>query len=81
MEISAPLIVDVRPMCEKGEAPLGTILNAAEQLRPGQVLVVVAPFEPVPLIGLLAQRGFSHSSKLRSDNAWEVTFQPSPGLF
>ena len=49
-------------------------------VAPDQHLVIIAPMEPIPLIGLLAQRGFSHSSKLRSDDAWEVTFRPGSGL-
>ena len=80
METPTPLIIDVRPLCEKGDSPLGPILDAVGQLSPGQNLVLVAPFEPIPLIGLLAQRGFSHSSKLRSDDAWEVTFHPGSNL-
>lgn len=80
METPSPHTVDVRPICERGESPLGTILDAVERLTPKQHLVVIAPFEPLPLYGLLAQRGFSHSSKLRSDDAWEVTFQPGSNL-
>lgn len=80
METSSPLTIDVRPICERGDSPLGKILDAVEQLKPSQDLVVIAPFEPIPLIGLLAQRGFTHSSKLRSDDAWEVTFHPGEGL-
>ena len=80
MESPSPLTIDVRPICEKGESPLGTILDAVDDLTPNQDLIIIAPFEPLPLIGLLAQRGFSHSSKLRSDDAWQVTFHPGAGL-
>ena len=81
METPSPLMVDVRPICDRGDSPLGTILDAVERLIPDQNLVIIVPFEPLPLYGLLAQRGFSHSSKLRSDDAWEVTFHPGASLF
>ncbi|QXD26242.1 DUF2249 domain-containing protein [Opitutia bacterium ISCC 51] len=71
----------MRPICDRGESPLGTILDAAERLTSNQDLVIIVPFEPLPLYGLLAQRGFSHSSKLRSEDAWEVTFHPDSNLF
>ena len=74
MESPEPFEIDVRPICEAGQAPLMSILNAVDQLKPGQDLVLLAPFEPVPLYGLLAQRGFIYSSRMREDNCWEINF-------
>jgi uncharacterized protein (DUF2249 family) len=58
-------ILDVRPKLEAGEDPLSVILAAIRALDPGEVLTVIAPFEPVPLIGLLGRQGWSHHT------AWE----------
>ncbi len=80
MEDPKPLELDVRPLCEIGQAPLGTILDAVDTLAPGQDLILVVPFEPLPLYGLLAQRGFTHKTHLREDDAWEITFHPGVGL-
>lgn len=52
--------LDVTAMLDRGEEPLPRILDALRALAPGEVLTVVAPFEPVPLIGLLARQGWSH---------------------
>jgi uncharacterized protein (DUF2249 family) len=69
MEKPDPLNVDVRPICEEGKSPLGTILDKVDTLIPGQNLILIVPFEPIPLYGLLAQRGFTHECRLRSDDA------------
>ncbi|MDA0346283.1 MAG: DUF2249 domain-containing protein [Verrucomicrobia bacterium] len=74
MDTPEPLTVDVRPLCERGEAPIGTILDAVDQLMKNQKLILIAPFEPLPLYGLLALRGFTHTCRLRDDDCWEITF-------
>jgi hypothetical protein len=42
--------IDARPILEKGEHPLGLVLNEIRQLQPGQILELVTPFLPAPLI-------------------------------
>jgi hypothetical protein len=35
---------------------------------------VLAPFEPVPLVGVLASRGFSCEATEVAEGDWQVTF-------
>lgn len=61
--------------------PLPAILSAISALKPGQALLLIAPFEPAPLYDLLAQRGFTHASRRRGDGDWEITFSPPASSF
>jgi hypothetical protein len=51
-------VFDARPVIEGGGHPLGQVVQAAEALRPGEILELVTPFEPAPLIDVVRQRGF-----------------------
>lgn len=48
--------VDARPIMAAGGEPFETIMAAATSLAPGEELVVLAPFEPVPLEGQRVRR-------------------------
>ena len=52
------LELDVRPILSNGEDPLKAILEAAEKLQLNQCLKILNTFEPLPLISLLARKGF-----------------------
>lgn len=67
-------VVDVRPVIASGGEPLGEILAAADTVPDGGRLVVIAPFEPMPLYGVLRQMGFSHESELMSGGGVRVVF-------
>jgi uncharacterized protein (DUF2249 family) len=69
--------LDVREDIQKGLSPLGSILDAANNLDANEELIVIAPFEPVPLFGVLARMGFGHSSKPLTGGAYEVRFARS----
>ncbi len=73
-------VIDVRPLLESGREPLPVILDAVSRLSAGCVLCVRAPFEPVPLYGLMASRGYGVTSKKKRDgdvdSYWEVLFYP-----
>lgn len=66
--------LDVRPDLERGDEPFERIINAAMSIAPGGQLVLIAPFEPVPLYGVMQGYGFAHLSQQRSANEWVVTF-------
>ena len=74
MKHKKDLVVDVRPDIRSGREPFARIMQAVAALRDGQDLVLLAPFEPVPLFGLLRQRGFSHTAKALPDGDWEIRF-------
>lgn len=52
--------VDVRDDIRRGQEPFPRIMGAVKGLGPGQVLVLRAPFEPIPLYDVLGKRGLAH---------------------
>ncbi|MGH9305528.1 MAG: DUF2249 domain-containing protein [Acidimicrobiales bacterium] len=68
---------DARPMLADGGEPFDAILAAVAALTPGEELVVLAPFEPVPLEAVLGSQGFAYEARPLDGEDWEVTFRPS----
>ncbi len=66
--------LDVREDIRRGREPFGKIMQAVAALRENEDLLLIAPFEPKPLFGLLAQRGFSHQCKGTPEGDYEVRF-------
>ena len=66
--------LDVRATIRRGEEPFAAIMAAVTRLTPDEVLVLRAPFEPVPLYAVLGKRGFAHWTDRRSDDDWLVWF-------
>ena len=64
------ITLDVRPVLAAGEEPLQMILEAADSLGRDGILEVTAPFEPLPLYGVLSGRGFAHAMA-----------EPEPGTY
>lgn len=56
--VSRARVVDARPVLAAGGEPFAEIMNAAA-VGGDEVLVVHAPFEPVPLEGVLGEQGFA----------------------
>ncbi len=50
--------LDVRPAIEAGENPKEAVIKEAEKLLPGEMMELLSPFPPIPLIELLQKRGF-----------------------
>jgi uncharacterized protein (DUF2249 family) len=67
-------VVDARPTLAAGGEPFAEIMDAAGQVGDGEVLVVFAPFEPVPLEGVLGEQGFTHVADQLDNGDWRVTF-------
>lgn len=67
--------VDARPIIAAGGEPFDTIMSAAATLAEGEELVVLAPFEPVPLEGVLSSQGFSCDVVDMGAGDWQVTFR------
>jgi len=68
--------LDVRPYFERGTEPFAAIMRAADQLPVGSALKLLVPFEPLPLYGVLAAKGFSRWRAAPEDpsGTWEVYF-------
>lgn len=71
---AAVTTLDVRPMLAAGEEPFDAILEAARGIAPGDVLEIVAPFEPAPLYAVLGAQGFAHRTEPRPGGAFAVRF-------
>jgi uncharacterized protein (DUF2249 family) len=67
--------LDVRPDIKRGQEPFGRIMRAVADLAPGQKLLLLAPFEPVPLFRVMAARGFAHTAERAPSGHWEVLFE------
>ncbi len=66
--------VDVRPLLERGEEPLPTLLKRVHKLAAGAGLIVIAPFLPSPLIELLGSQGFQSKVERGEAGSWIVYF-------
>ena len=69
--------VDARPIIASGAEPFETIMAAASGLDDNEELVVLAPFEPVPLEGVLSSQGFTYEAESLCGGDWRVTFRRS----
>lgn len=67
-------VLDVRPVLAEGGEPFVQIMETAEHVPAGKSLVLIAPFEPVPLYQALGGRGFSHETERISDEEWVIRF-------
>lgn len=68
-------VIDVRPALAAGDEPLEAIMNLAAATPPGGAFVVVAPFDPAPLRGLLAGGGFDAKVEESAKGCWRVRFR------
>lgn len=68
-------VVDARPIIAEGGEPFETIMAAVTALDEHEELVVLAPFEPVPLEGVLSSQGFGYEATDLGDGDWQVTFR------
>jgi uncharacterized protein (DUF2249 family) len=69
--------VDVRPILRAGGEPFSTIMAALGRLQPDDGLRLYATFKPIPLFGVMADKGFAHSEKELDGGEWEVLFAPA----
>jgi len=67
-------VVDARPTLAAGGEPFGEIMAAAAQVGDGEVLVLYAPFDPVPLEGVLGEQGFNYIVDQLESGDWRVIF-------
>jgi len=68
-------IVDARPILAEGGEPFDSIMAGVAALEEGQPLVVLVPFEPVPLEGVLSAQGFTWEAETLDGGDWRVVFR------
>jgi hypothetical protein len=66
--------VDVREMIRNGVEPFPFIRERVDALKPGDGLIVVAPFLPSPLIEKLGSEGFESKVERGTGADWIVYF-------
>jgi uncharacterized protein (DUF2249 family) len=68
------ITLDVREDIRNGREPFTKIMQAVDLLTPDQGLLLTAPFEPVPLLHVLARRGFTHRIEKGAGDEWQILF-------
>ncbi len=66
--------LDVRPLIKDGIEPFDTIMNEVNSMDSQDQLIITAPFEPVPLEGVLSNQGFEYEVTDIGDGDFEVIF-------
>lgn len=75
-----PAVLDVRPVLRNGGEPFQAIMQAVQDLLPGQALKLIATFRPQPLFNVMANRGFDHEAREIEGGDWEVLFTPQSAV-
>lgn len=65
----------MRPDLAAGRESFQRIMTAAGELSLGEPLEIIAPFEPMPLYAVMAEKGFGHQTTRLPDGGWKVTFK------
>ena len=65
---------DVREMIRDGVEPFPFIRERVDKLKPGEGVIVVAPFLPSPLIEKLGSEGFASKVERGAGADWLVYF-------
>ena len=66
--------VDVREDIRNGREPFSKIMQAAAGLKTNEELLLIAPFEPAPLFGVMKKQGFRFAARPMPTGDWEVVF-------
>jgi uncharacterized protein (DUF2249 family) len=65
---------DVRELIRKGIEPFPQIRRRVDALKPGDGLIILAPFLPSPLIEKLSSEGFASKVERGTGADWIVYF-------
>lgn len=71
-DTAADRTLDVREI--DGE-PFGEIVSALEALSGEERLVLLSEFEPLPLYGVLEERGFVHEATQAGPDEWRIRIE------
>ena len=71
--------VDVREDIRQGREPFDRIMAGVSQLEPGDTLLLINSFEPLPLYRVMEQNGFTHWADRTADGVWKIYFRRGAG--
>lgn len=66
--------MDVREDIQNKQEPFQKIMKAIVEFKSKDVLLLHAPFEPVPLYSVLKASGFSYNAEELAEKHWKITF-------
>lgn len=66
--------IDIRDMLNRGEQPVHEVLSSINKLKKGEILEVIAPFIPAPLIDKSLSLDYKHWLDKKSDSEFRVFF-------
>jgi len=66
--------IDIREMLNRGEQPVHEVMAALKNLKVTEILEVIAPFIPAPLIDKSISLNFKHWLEKKSDGEFRVYF-------
>jgi len=72
------LRIDVRPMLESGEKPVGKVMSELAKVPEGRICELTASFLPAPMIEMAEKKGFESWSKEESGNLIKVYLYRKP---
>lgn len=67
--------IDARPMLEAGEHPVNLVMKELGELSSGQLLELVTPFLPSPLIDMAKSKGFLAFSREETPDQFRIYFK------
>lgn len=67
--------IDIREMLNKGEQPVHEVISTANKLKGDEILEIIAPFIPAPLIDKSISLGYNHWLDKKNETEYIVYFQ------
>jgi len=67
--------IDIREMLNRGEQPVHEVLAAGKKLKDNEILEIIAPFIPAPLLDKTISLEYRHWLDRRSDTEYRVYFR------
>jgi len=66
--------IDIREMLNNGEQPVHEVLAAIKKLNENEILEIIAPFIPAPLLDKTLSLGYKHWLDRKSEGEYRVYF-------
>jgi uncharacterized protein (DUF2249 family) len=66
--------LDVREDIKNNQDPFKTIMSTISPFQEGDTLILHAPFQPVPLYGVLKSKGFGYETEEINEKHFKITF-------
>ncbi|MCU0457395.1 MAG: DUF1858 domain-containing protein [Bacteroidales bacterium] len=66
--------IDIREMLNRGEQPVHEVMAALKKLQPGQIIEIIAPFIPAPLLDKSLSLNYKHWLEKKSETEYRVFF-------